>query len=661
VPKLTIDIEGQLANFQDSLNRLEREASGIGRRLESAFGGAKLIFAGLATAVAGIGLTRLVKDAIDTADALQDLSDRTDTAVEGLSALQYAARLNGVTNEGLEAGLKQLSKSIAENAGAFEDLGVSVKGVGLDQVLSVLSQRLKGIEDPVKRNEAMFALLKKSAFELKPLLVALGDQGLKPFADEAERTGNIISGKTARAANEFKDNLDRLRMSVEGIGKQIAAELLGPISQMTADFLDAGKAAGSLMGAISMIATGEGGNNAGRKLLEIEERLKAIRAEREKLKGSIGDSEFVRSLPKLPGLAFISKPKDLEYEEASLLVQRDRLKVLQQIRAERVTQESAPQKKRDSVDFENDESKAARAREAARKAAEAERELEAKVREVGRQTAAEAADRAAVASAQYTYQTQQAAKAADELNSILARTPTGQLQELERQQLILNDALVAGKINAKEFTEGFDELDKIRKQVLAPASDDISEFAQKAKRDIDELKTAILGFGRRSADALAEFVVSGKFNFHSLIQSMIKDLISMLAYKALFGPLFGAIGSGLFGGANTFAGSAKGNVFGSSGLVPFAAGGVVTRPTIFPFANGTGLMGEAGPEAIMPLKRGPGGRLGVEASGGGGGVVIQQTNYFTGGADPATMSAWAYANKMDILNTLARQRSRGQI
>jgi phage-related minor tail protein len=49
----------------------------------------------------------------------------------------------------------------------------------------------------------------------------------------------------------------------------------------------------------------------------------------------------------------------------------------------------------------------------------------------------------------------------------------------------------------------------------------------------------------------------------------------------------------------------------------FARGGIVNGPRLFPMANGMGLMGEAGPEAIMPLKRGPGGRLGVESSGGG--------------------------------------------
>ena len=51
-------------------------------------------------------------------------------------------------------------------------------------------------------------------------------------------------------------------------------------------------------------------------------------------------------------------------------------------------------------------------------------------------------------------------------------------------------------------------------------------------------------------------------------------------------------------------------------MVPFAKGGVVTKPTIFPMARGMGLMGEAGPEAVMPLKRGSDGKLGVEGGGG---------------------------------------------
>lgn len=67
----------------------------------------------------------------------------------------------------------------------------------------------------------------------------------------------------------------------------------------------------------------------------------------------------------------------------------------------------------------------------------------------------------------------------------------------------------------------------------------------------------------------------------------------------------------------------------SRGLVtPFAYGGVVGGPTMFPMKDGIGLMGEAGPEAIMPLKRGRDGKLGVE--GGGGVTVVQNINISTG-------------------------------
>ena len=56
-------------------------------------------------------------------------------------------------------------------------------------------------------------------------------------------------------------------------------------------------------------------------------------------------------------------------------------------------------------------------------------------------------------------------------------------------------------------------------------------------------------------------------------------------------------------------------MFAKNKIVPYAYGGIVNKPTLFPMANGAGLMGEAGPEAIMPLKRGKNGKLGVQSSG----------------------------------------------
>ena len=66
----------------------------------------------------------------------------------------------------------------------------------------------------------------------------------------------------------------------------------------------------------------------------------------------------------------------------------------------------------------------------------------------------------------------------------------------------------------------------------------------------------------------------------------------------------------------------KGGSFSQGRVMPFAKGGVVSGPTNFPMRGGLGLMGEAGPEAIMPLARGADGRLGVRTEGGGGTVNV---------------------------------------
>jgi lambda family phage tail tape measure protein len=73
--------------------------------------------------------------------------------------------------------------------------------------------------------------------------------------------------------------------------------------------------------------------------------------------------------------------------------------------------------------------------------------------------------------------------------------------------------------------------------------------------------------------------------------------------------------------------AADGRVFNSAGVTAFANGGVVGGPTIFPFANGVGLMGEAGPEAIMPLARGADGKLGVAAANGNSAPNVTINNY----------------------------------
>jgi lambda family phage tail tape measure protein len=88
------------------------------------------------------------------------------------------------------------------------------------------------------------------------------------------------------------------------------------------------------------------------------------------------------------------------------------------------------------------------------------------------------------------------------------------------------------------------------------------------------------------------------------------------SFSGAFSGLAGALGSAFF---------ANGGAFSAGRVRAFAKGGVVSGPTLFPMRGGTGLMGEAGPEAILPLERGPDGRLGVASRGGAGVAPVSVT------------------------------------
>jgi tape measure domain-containing protein len=107
----------------------------------------------------------------------------------------------------------------------------------------------------------------------------------------------------------------------------------------------------------------------------------------------------------------------------------------------------------------------------------------------------------------------------------------------------------------------------------------------------------------------------------SVLSNIANKILDVAINMALFGAMSGTgTGGGLLGGL--FKENANGNVFAQNGIVPFANGGIVDRPMMFPFAKGIGLMGEAGPEAIMPLKRGADGKLGVAGGSGGTSVTV---------------------------------------
>jgi lambda family phage tail tape measure protein len=203
-----------------------------------------------------------------------------------------------------------------------------------------------------------------------------------------------------------------------------------------------------------------------------------------------------------------------------------------------------------------------------------------------------------------------------------------------------------------DTTGQLEQINKVEEEAIKGA-----EAIRALKRSIDELNAADVGQGFKNgvesfltgigtmsenvsqltqnafqglSDGIAELVTTGKMNFNDFANSIIKDMIRIATQQLILRPILQGIG-GLFGGGGgtlaptdmfKYVNNAKGNLYAQNGIQAFARGGIVDKPMLFPFAKGIGLMGEAGPEAIMPLRRGRDGNLGVAGGGGTTNVVV---------------------------------------
>ncbi|HEY4193851.1 MAG TPA: phage tail tape measure protein [Mesorhizobium sp.] len=138
---------------------------------------------------------------------------------------------------------------------------------------------------------------------------------------------------------------------------------------------------------------------------------------------------------------------------------------------------------------------------------------------------------------------------------------------------------------------------------------------------LESLERLSGNFGSQLSGALKSAAVSGR-ELDDVLRRVGLNLAGMALTQGLkpLQSLTGSLFSGLLGGLSGILPFAKGGVPGS--VVPFASGGVVSSPSYFPLGGNIGLMGEAGSEAILPLRRGPDGSLGVASAGGGGAVNV---------------------------------------
>jgi phage-related minor tail protein len=176
-----------------------------------------------------------------------------------------------------------------------------------------------------------------------------------------------------------------------------------------------------------------------------------------------------------------------------------------------------------------------------------------------------------------------------------------------------------------------------------------------ATQDVDAIRRSLDGVdvsaervSRSLTRAFAGAVAGGK-SLDDTLRNVALSL-SNVALSAGLKPLQQGLSSAL----SSLGSSIGGGNIGAIPVTPFADGGVVSRPTFFGAGGGLGLMGERGAEAIMPLARGPDGRLGVAASGGGSGATHVNVNITT--PDVAGFQR----SQVQIAGALARAVARGR-
>jgi phage-related minor tail protein len=180
---------------------------------------------------------------------------------------------------------------------------------------------------------------------------------------------------------------------------------------------------------------------------------------------------------------------------------------------------------------------------------------------------------------------------------------------------------------------------------------DVSGAVTGLTRQMRALDAVTSQFGRSLSRALASGITQGK-GFDDILKNIGQRFLE-IALKSAFKPLENSLGS-MFSSLFSGFGGLGGLGGGGGPATFFAEGGVINTPHFFPMGRGLGVAGERGAEAILPLSRGPDGRLGVATGAGGNGPVRIVMNISTPDAESFRRS------EAQVSASLARAVARGQ-
>lgn len=217
-------LQRELVETQQSLKDLEDQFSKSKPKLEAFAAGAKEVQEKTAkmsavAAAGAAGMVAMAAKAASSADDLLTLSNVTGFSVEELQKLQYASSFVDVSMETMTGSITKLTKNMASGSDAFDKLGIAITDSDgnvrdATDVWYEAIEALGGIQNETERDQVSMELFGKSAMEMAGI-VDDGGEALKQLGEEAEATGNILSGDAVADAVAFNDQIDELKAKSE--------------------------------------------------------------------------------------------------------------------------------------------------------------------------------------------------------------------------------------------------------------------------------------------------------------------------------------------------------------------------------------------------------------------------------------------------------------
>lgn len=245
---LEIQLLSNLARLQADMAQAKGMVAGTMRDISNAVDQAKSALAGLGLTLTAGGLALIAKNAIDAADAMNDLSKTTGIAVEKLAGLRLASKMSGGDLDGIANSINKLSQNIGKSGEKFAALGISAKDPleAFKQFADVFS----AIDDPQLRAALGAEALGKGWASAAPLL-AEGGKKIGEMVEKGEKLSGVTKELT-EASDAFNDKLAELAGN-GGMVNGILGQML-PLLNAAADGLlalrDGGGGAGSMLGTV---------------------------------------------------------------------------------------------------------------------------------------------------------------------------------------------------------------------------------------------------------------------------------------------------------------------------------------------------------------------------------------------------------------------------